>query len=137
MDLAFTPEEQTFRRDIRGWVAANLPGDISHKVHNALHDSGVFVFSVEHPLFTGGESAKAMAVDFVEDAIDFGAEIVAVDLDHRADGHGLGGLGAAFHPAWQLDVGPARGEAPVGVLHGIHLARSALRDATCHPRGAL
>jgi hypothetical protein len=37
MDLAFTPEEQKFREDIRAWVGANLPTDISHKVHNALH----------------------------------------------------------------------------------------------------
>jgi alkylation response protein AidB-like acyl-CoA dehydrogenase len=37
MDLAFTPEEQKFREDIRAWVAGNLPADISHKVHNALH----------------------------------------------------------------------------------------------------
>ncbi len=36
MDLAFTPEEQSFREDIRAWVAANLPADIAHKVHNAL-----------------------------------------------------------------------------------------------------
>ena len=36
MDLAFTPEEQQFREDIRTWVRANLPTDISHKVHNAL-----------------------------------------------------------------------------------------------------
>ena len=36
MDLAFTPEEQAFREDIRAWVQANLPADISHKVHNAL-----------------------------------------------------------------------------------------------------
>ena len=32
MDLAFTPEEQQFREDIRAWVSANLPADISHKV---------------------------------------------------------------------------------------------------------
>ena len=36
MDLAFTPEEQAFREDIRAWVRANLPADIAHKVHNAL-----------------------------------------------------------------------------------------------------
>jgi len=36
MDLAFTPEEQQFRSDIRVWVRDNLPADISHKVHNAL-----------------------------------------------------------------------------------------------------
>ena len=36
MDLAFTPEEQKFREDIRAWVADNLPQHISHKVHNAL-----------------------------------------------------------------------------------------------------
>ena len=36
MDLTFTPEEQTFREDIRAWVKASLPQDISHKVHNAL-----------------------------------------------------------------------------------------------------
>jgi alkylation response protein AidB-like acyl-CoA dehydrogenase len=37
MDLAFTPEEQQFREDIRSWVGAHLPKEISHKVHNALH----------------------------------------------------------------------------------------------------
>jgi alkylation response protein AidB-like acyl-CoA dehydrogenase len=37
MDLAFTPEEQQFREDIRAWVGAHLPKTISHKVHNALH----------------------------------------------------------------------------------------------------
>ena len=37
MDLAFTPEEQQFREDIRAWVGENLPADIAHKVHNALH----------------------------------------------------------------------------------------------------
>ena len=37
MDLAFTPEEQKFRDEIRTWVRGNLPADISHKVHNALH----------------------------------------------------------------------------------------------------
>ncbi|NMM05921.1 acyl-CoA dehydrogenase family protein [Polaromonas sp.] len=36
MDLAFTPEEQAFREEIRAWVQASLPADISHKVHNAL-----------------------------------------------------------------------------------------------------
>ena len=36
MDLAFTPEEQKFREDIRAWVHANLPADISEKVHHAL-----------------------------------------------------------------------------------------------------
>ncbi len=36
MDLAFTPEELAFRDEIRTWVKANLPADISHKVHNAM-----------------------------------------------------------------------------------------------------
>ena len=36
MQLEFTPEEQAFREDIRTWVAANLPAELSHKVHNAL-----------------------------------------------------------------------------------------------------
>lgn len=36
MDLHFSPEEEAFRAQIRQWVAANLPKDISHKVHNAL-----------------------------------------------------------------------------------------------------
>ena len=36
MDLNFTPDELAFRADIRAWVHANLPKDISHKVHNAL-----------------------------------------------------------------------------------------------------
>ena len=36
MDLAFTPEEEASRSEVRAWVHANLPPDISHKVHNAL-----------------------------------------------------------------------------------------------------
>jgi len=36
MDLNFTPEELAFRAQVRDWVAANLPADLSHKVHNAL-----------------------------------------------------------------------------------------------------
>ena len=36
MDLAFTPEEQAFRDEVRTWVQAHLPKDIAHKVHNAL-----------------------------------------------------------------------------------------------------
>jgi alkylation response protein AidB-like acyl-CoA dehydrogenase len=36
MDLAFTPEEQQFREEIRAWVGANLPADLAHKVHNDL-----------------------------------------------------------------------------------------------------
>ena len=37
MDLNFTAEETDFRQQIRQWVAANLPAEISHKVHHALH----------------------------------------------------------------------------------------------------
>ncbi len=36
MDLAFTPEEQQFREEVRAWVRANLPAEISHKVFQAL-----------------------------------------------------------------------------------------------------
>ena len=36
MDLNFTAEEEAFRQEIRQWVHAHLPQDISHKVHNAL-----------------------------------------------------------------------------------------------------
>ena len=36
MDLAFTPEEQAFREEIRAWVRSSLPAEISHKVHNSL-----------------------------------------------------------------------------------------------------
>ena len=36
MDLAFTPEEEKFRTDIRAWVRTNLPERISHKVFNSL-----------------------------------------------------------------------------------------------------
>ena len=39
MDLAFTPEEQAFREDIRAWVHVNLPADIQHKVRNALRQT--------------------------------------------------------------------------------------------------
>ena len=35
MDLAFTPDEQAFRDEIRGWVSSNLPADISQKVFAA------------------------------------------------------------------------------------------------------
>lgn len=36
MDLAFTPEEQAFRAEVRAWVRTHLPQDIAHKVHHAL-----------------------------------------------------------------------------------------------------
>ncbi|NCP41034.1 MAG: pimeloyl-CoA dehydrogenase large subunit, partial [Rhodoferax sp.] len=36
MDLAFTPEEEQFRQQVRTWVRAHLPADIAHKVHHAL-----------------------------------------------------------------------------------------------------
>ena len=36
MDLAFTPEEQAFRQEVRSWVRAHLPADTAHKVHHAL-----------------------------------------------------------------------------------------------------
>ena len=36
MDLAFTPEEQQFREEVRAWVKDNLPAHIAHKVHNAM-----------------------------------------------------------------------------------------------------
>ena len=39
MDLAFTPEEQAFREDVRAWVHANLPADIQHKVRHALRQT--------------------------------------------------------------------------------------------------
>jgi alkylation response protein AidB-like acyl-CoA dehydrogenase len=37
MDLAFTADEEAFRKEVRTWVRAHLPKDIAHKVHNALH----------------------------------------------------------------------------------------------------
>ena len=36
MELAFTPEEQQFREEVRAWVAANLPKDLARKVHDDL-----------------------------------------------------------------------------------------------------
>ncbi len=36
MDLAFTPEEQAFREEVRAWIRSHLPEDIAHKVRNAL-----------------------------------------------------------------------------------------------------
>jgi alkylation response protein AidB-like acyl-CoA dehydrogenase len=36
MDLNFTDDELAFRTEVRDWVAANLPADISTKVHAAL-----------------------------------------------------------------------------------------------------
>ena len=35
MQLAFTAEQEAFRAEIRAWVAAHLPKDISDKVHRA------------------------------------------------------------------------------------------------------
>ncbi len=37
MDLAFTPQEQAFREEVRAWVRGNLPAHISHKVFNSLN----------------------------------------------------------------------------------------------------
>ena len=37
MDLAFTPDEQAFREQIRAWVRDNLPKEISDKVRNSIH----------------------------------------------------------------------------------------------------
>ncbi len=34
MDLSFTPEEKTFRREVRAFVRANLPEEIRHKVQD-------------------------------------------------------------------------------------------------------
>jgi len=36
MDLAFTPEEEAFRAEVRTWVRAHLPQETAHKVHHAL-----------------------------------------------------------------------------------------------------
>ena len=36
MDLTFTPDELAFRDTIRGWVAKNLPKEISDKVRNSV-----------------------------------------------------------------------------------------------------
>ena len=37
MDLAFTPEEEQFRQEVRTWVRANLPDAVAHKVKNSLN----------------------------------------------------------------------------------------------------
>ncbi len=36
MDLAFTPEEEAFRAEVRTWVRAHLSPETAHKVHHAL-----------------------------------------------------------------------------------------------------
>lgn len=36
MDLAFTEQEEAFRQEVREWVHAHLPQDISNKVHQGL-----------------------------------------------------------------------------------------------------
>ncbi|RMX08124.1 pimeloyl-CoA dehydrogenase large subunit [Corticibacter populi] len=36
MDLAFTPEEQAFREEVRQWVRAHLPAELANKVRNNL-----------------------------------------------------------------------------------------------------
>jgi alkylation response protein AidB-like acyl-CoA dehydrogenase len=37
MDLKYSPEEQSFREEVRGWLNANLPQDIRDKVNNYEH----------------------------------------------------------------------------------------------------
>lgn len=37
MELSYTPEEQAFREDVRGFIQQNLPTDIRDKVLNAKH----------------------------------------------------------------------------------------------------
>ena len=37
MDLTFTPEEQRFREEVRAFLAASLPAQMSHKVLEGLH----------------------------------------------------------------------------------------------------
>ena len=39
MDLNFTPEEQAFREEVRGFIRENLPADIANKVLNGAHAS--------------------------------------------------------------------------------------------------
>ncbi|SDM49495.1 hypothetical protein SAMN05428957_106249 [Oryzisolibacter propanilivorax] len=36
MDLAFTPEEQAFRAEVRAWVRSHLAPELAHKVHQGL-----------------------------------------------------------------------------------------------------
>lgn len=36
MDLAFTPEKQAFREEVRNWARSHLPPETAYKVHNAL-----------------------------------------------------------------------------------------------------
>ena len=36
MDLAFTPEEQAFRAEVRAWVRSHLAPELAHKVHHGL-----------------------------------------------------------------------------------------------------
>jgi alkylation response protein AidB-like acyl-CoA dehydrogenase len=36
MDLNYTPEELAFRTEVRDWVRANLPSELSNKVHQGL-----------------------------------------------------------------------------------------------------
>ena len=44
MDLAFTPEEQAFRDEVRAFVSAKLPGDVARKVleHKRLEKDDVY-----------------------------------------------------------------------------------------------
>jgi alkylation response protein AidB-like acyl-CoA dehydrogenase len=37
MDLSYSPEEETFRQEVRGWLASNLPSDIRDKVVGYQH----------------------------------------------------------------------------------------------------
>src|SRR5579871_4675676 len=44
MDLSFTPEENAFREEVRGFVAQELPGDVKRKVleHRRLQKDDIY-----------------------------------------------------------------------------------------------
>ncbi|MEY4907925.1 MAG: Acyl-CoA dehydrogenase [Pseudomonadota bacterium] len=59
MDLNFTPEELAFRQEIRTWVAANLPTDLSRKVLGAMRLSRSSLCRI-CSIMNGGSIARSL-----------------------------------------------------------------------------
>ena len=58
MDFQYTPEQEAFRRELRGWLAANLPLDwaTSQPEFATLDDEVRFLIDWQRRLASGGWS---------------------------------------------------------------------------------
>ena len=73
MDLNYTPEEQTFRAEVRAFVTGQLPADISAKVKGGkrLAKDGVKIPRPPGPMKHGGS-----VIAFIEDPDGYKIELI-------------------------------------------------------------